>query len=154
MNHMHNNHHEMGKKIDPALMRQFEKNKNRLFWLGIACIILGTLSIIFSTISTEIVVLYFGAFLILAGILEIFKAFSMNLWRGYFLLHLLLGALFVVGGIFMIMNPVVNALVLTLFWAWIFRFRWYVRIITALTHHVPHQGLMIVGGILNLILAF
>lgn len=150
MNHTHNNHNLHN--VDPVLLQQLKKNSRNLFWLGLALILLGSLAIIFSVISTEIVIIYFGAFLIIVGALECAKAFNMHLWRGYFLLHLLLGIFFIIGGIFMIANPVINAITLTLLYAWIFMITGIVRIVTALVQHVPHQGFMIVSGILSFVL--
>ena len=151
MNHANHNH-QVHNNVDPALLQQLKKNSRNLFWLGLALVLLGFLAIIFSVISTEIVIIYFGAFLIVVGALECAKAFNMRLWQGYFLLHLLLGIFFIIGGIFMIANPVMNAITLTLLYAWIFMISGILRIITALINHVPHQGWMIASGILSFLL--
>lgn len=144
--------HELEKQVGSPLFQQLKKNQRWFFWLGIGLILAGIAAITFSTISTEFFVIYFGFFVVTFGVLEAAKAFSMRLWRGYFLLHLFLGIFFGIAGMLMIINPIQNAIMLTLLWAIFFMIAGVVRIITALTHHVPHQGLMIVNGILNLLL--
>ena len=144
--------HELEQKVGSALMQQLKENQRRFFWLGISLIILGTLAVMFSTISTEIFVVYFGAFLIMLGFFEGTKAWNMRLWRGFFALHVLTGFLFVVAGIFMLINPLENAIMLTLFWSIFFMVSGAVRIIAALTQHMPHWGLVIFGGALNIVL--
>lgn len=153
MNNEYNGmNHELEKQLGRDGMQQLKENQRRFFWLGVSLIILGTLAVIFSTVSTLVSVIYLGAFLVMLGFFEGAKAFNMRLWKGYFLLHIVMSILFMVAGIFMIMNPLENAVMLTLFWSIFFVIAGIVRIVTAITHHVPHQGLVIFNGAINILL--
>lgn len=135
-----------------VLMQQLKENSRWFFWLGILLIALGTLAIMFSTVSTLITIEYLALFLVMLGFVEIAKTFNMRSWKGFFFSHLFVGLLFVIAGIFMMLNPMSNAIMLTLFWSLFFIVAGTIRIFTALTHTVPHQGIMILSGAINMIL--
>src|SRR5215831_8107301 len=82
------------------------------YWLGmaamgVALIVLGFLAIGASQVATL-------ATMVVGGIFEIGTAVWAHCWRGFFL-HLLTGILYLVAGVFLIDNPAVGAVGLTLF---------------------------------------
>lgn len=144
MNNLFNNDVEQG-------LKQLQQNWQWYFALGIGLVILGTLAIIFSTVSTLFSVLYLGAFFISVGIFEGIKAVKINKW-GSFLLHLLLSILYVIGGLGMIFYPTINALTLTLFLAFFFIAAGIFRLIVVFTQPLPHKEWIAVNGILSIFL--
>ena len=82
--------------------------------LGVVYLIAGFValgSVVMATVASVIVV---GAMMIVAGAAEIIGAFQMKSW-GKFLIWVLLGVLYVVAGILTFDNPLLAAVLLTLF---------------------------------------
>ena len=152
MNGMNQMDYELERQVGPVLFQQLKANQRSFFWIGISLMILGSAAVIFAVASTAIVMIYFGLFLALLGCLEVAKAFNMRLWREYFFLHLFLGVLFALAGLFMVFNPIENAIMLTLVWALFFIVAGVMRIATALMYHVPHKGFLLINGVINLVL--
>lgn len=119
--------------------------------LGIALIILGSLAIIFSLTSTIASVIYLGIALVAIGFFEAIKASSIKPW-GNFLLHLILAVIYAACGIFIALYPLANALSLTLFLAAFFVASGVIKILFALTKHIPHQGWVLLSAGINILL--
>ncbi|MDA9434294.1 HdeD family acid-resistance protein [Bradyrhizobium sp. CCBAU 51627] len=82
--------------------------------LGVVYLIAGFValgSVVMATVASVIVV---GAMMIVAGAAEIIGAFQMKSW-GKFMIWVLLGALYVIAGILTFDNPLLAAVLLTLF---------------------------------------
>lgn len=82
--------------------------------LGVVYLIAGFIalgSVVMATVASVIVV---GAMMIVAGIFEIIGAFQLKSW-GRFLIWALLGVLYVVAGFLTFENPLLAAVLLTLF---------------------------------------
>ncbi|MDF0517109.1 HdeD family acid-resistance protein [Bradyrhizobium yuanmingense] len=82
--------------------------------LGVVYLIAGFValgSMVMATVASVIVV---GAMMIVAGVMEIVGAFQLKSW-GRFLIWALLGALYVVAGFLTFANPLLAAVLLTLF---------------------------------------
>ncbi len=82
--------------------------------LGVVYLIAGFIalgSVVMATVASVIVV---GAMMIVAGIFEIIGAFQLKSW-GKFLIWALLGVLYVVAGFLTFENPLLAAVLLTLF---------------------------------------
>lgn len=145
----------MNNQISPEMYRMFSKQlKENWGWylaLGVSLIALGSLAVIYSVTSTIFSILYLGCFLMVLGIFEVVQSFKLHKWSNFFL-HLFLGILYLVGGFFIIMNPALNAITLTLLLAIFFVVSGISKIFFALTQHVPHKGWLAVNGILTLIL--
>lgn len=134
-----------------AALRQLKENWGWLMALGIAMLIIGTLAIIFSFTSTIISVIYFGALLLTAGIMEGIKSTRVSQWSTFFL-HLFLSILYIVGGIFIMIHPAVNAITLTLVLAIFFVISGILRMIFSLGRQLPHRSWLFISGILTLLL--
>lgn len=136
----------------PAL-KQLKENSGWYLILGIGLIIGGMLALYYSYVTTIVSVIYLGAALFVFGVFEALKSFKVNQWSSFFL-HIFLAILFIVGGVFIIANPALNALTITLFLAIFFVVAGIARILFALTQDVPHKGWVLVNGILTLLLGF
>ncbi len=148
MNH-HNN--KLDFEINPQCIAQLKENSTWYLLLGIGLVVLGTLAMIFAYTSTVFSVIYLGLLLMTVGGFEAFQAFKMSRWSLFFL-HLILGILFIVGGFFMVMDPTVNAINLTLFLAIFFVVSGILKIIFAFAKHIPHKFWLVLNGVLTLVL--
>jgi uncharacterized membrane protein HdeD (DUF308 family) len=92
-----------------------------------------------------------GWLMIFGGVMEAVHAFSTKAWGGFFL-DLLTGLLYVLGGLFLVMNPGRGAATLTLVIAIFLVFEGIVRILTALSKRVPNWGWLLFHGVVNLLL--
>jgi uncharacterized membrane protein HdeD (DUF308 family) len=136
---------------NPAFLAQLKKNWGWYLALGVGLALLGTLAVLFAFSSTMLSVIYLGVFLVGFGIFEAIKAFKVDKWQGFFL-HLFLGILYTVGGIFMIWHPIANAVSLTLLLAVFFVIAGITRIAVALMYNMPHKGWLILNGAVTLLL--
>ena len=80
--------------------------------LGIALVLIGSLCIIQPLVATLASVVLLGFLLLAGGIAQIVSSFWAGKWSGM-LLHLLIGALYVIVGFLIIDAPVENTLLLT-----------------------------------------
>lgn len=87
--------------------------------LGIACIILGSLAIIFPLVASITMKIFIGWLLLLAGILCVLHAFGASDWKGV-VLNLLLAALLIIGGAWLAFFPIEGLVALTAFLAILF----------------------------------
>lgn len=138
-------------ELTPSLKKQLKQNANWFLTLGIGLVVLGTLALMFAYTSTIFSVMYFGILLTIMGVFEGIKAFKLSQW-GSFFLHLFLGVLYTLCGLFIIANPLVNAITLTLFLALFFVISGISRIIFALAKHVPHKNWLLLNGIITTLL--
>ena len=87
--------------------------------LGIACIILGTLAIIFPLVASITMKIFIGWLLLLAGILCVVHAFGARDWKGV-VLNLLLAVVLIIGGGWLAFFPIEGLVALTAFVAILF----------------------------------
>jgi uncharacterized membrane protein HdeD (DUF308 family) len=132
---------------------QLHKNWYWYLLLGIGLVVIGTLAMFFSYTATIFSIIYLAALLVGIGIFEVVQAAKSRFWDRFFL-HLILAALYLLAGGFMLANPELNAITLTLLLAFFFAISGIFKIIFALAYRVPHRGWIIVSGILSLVLAF
>lgn len=119
--------------------------------LGVLLVTTGFLAIAFATFTTLLSVIFLGSLLLINGILEIFQAWKIKDWSNLFL-HLAIGILYSVVGIFMFIEPVVNAITLTLLLSIFFIIGGLFRIIFSLTQTLANWGWLLLSGSLTLIL--
>ncbi|MCL5874960.1 MAG: HdeD family acid-resistance protein [Candidatus Dependentiae bacterium] len=134
-----------------AALRQLKENREWYLMLGISLVVIGGLAIVFSVASTLFSVMYLGLILFIFGFIEGFKAFKINRW-GSFFLHLFLGALYVIAGLFIVAYPALNAVTLTLMLAIFLVISGIFKIIFSLMSDIPHKSWLLFNGILTLIL--
>jgi uncharacterized membrane protein HdeD (DUF308 family) len=119
--------------------------------LGIAQIVLGVIAW-FDVIAFTIAgVIFIGALVLVAGVFQIVHAFMDREW-GAFALHLLVGILYVIGGLLLMDDPFPGALIITIFVAAALILGGILRIVIGIQHrHMPGWGLLVVGGVISLL---
>jgi len=119
--------------------------------LGIAQLVLGIIAW-FDVIAFTIAgVIFIGALLVVAGIFQIIHSFMDREW-GAFLLHLLMGILYVVGGFLLMDEPLQGSVVITILVAVALVLGGILRIVMGVQHrHMPGWGLLILGGIISFV---
>lgn len=132
-------------------LNQLRENRGWYLALGISLVVLGTLAIFYSYVSTIFSVIYFGAFLSILGIFEGIQALKMRKW-GTFFLHLILSALFIIGGAYIALFPTINAISLTLLLAAFLIASGILKIIFSFDRTIPYKGWLVLNGISSLLL--
>ena len=84
--------------------------------LGVALLILGLFAFSNVLVATFVSVIYVGVVMIVGGVAQIFLAFQVRTWGGFFF-WLLSGLLYGAAGLFAFYNPLLAAGVVTLFLA-------------------------------------
>ena len=84
-------HHPFGERLRTV--------SGKLFWLGVALVILGLAAIVFPIVSTLVAVFLVGWLLLISGLFTFYGAFSIH-GTGPFFGALLLGLLSIAAGIF------------------------------------------------------
>jgi uncharacterized membrane protein HdeD (DUF308 family) len=102
-----------------GLRERLAEAKGNVFWTGAALAVIGILALIAPTFTTLTVAFMIGWVLIFAGAVTIYGAFSVE-GTGPFFGQLLLGLLMLALGIYLMMHPGVNMMVLTIMLAVIF----------------------------------
>jgi len=119
--------------------------------LGIAQLVLGIIAW-FDVIAFTIAgVIFIGALLLVAGVFQIVHAFMDRGWRA-FVLHLLVGVLYVIGGFLLMDEPIQGSVVITILLAIALMVGGVLRIVIAIQHRdMPGWVLMLVGGLISLV---
>jgi len=126
------------------------------FWflaLGLAMLALGTFAVGWACIVTLTVTAtwIFGFLLLLSGIMEIVNAFSAEQWKGT-LLHLMIGALYVLVGIMVVDQPAEAALSFTLLIALFLMIGGIFRVVFAISERFAGWGWVLLNGVVSLML--
>jgi uncharacterized membrane protein HdeD (DUF308 family) len=118
--------------------------------LGIVQIIIGILcwlDVVAASIAGVVVI---GALLLVGGILQVVHAFAVRGWS-HFLLHVLMGVVYVVGGLFLMEEPLRGSLIVTIVISVMLIFAGIARLVMAATHrHIPGLWLVVLSGIISL----
>ena len=85
--------------------------------LGVIFMIAGVIALGSVVMATETAVMVIGIMMVMAGVSEIFTAFSVKEW-GKFFLWLFLGLLYVAAGVVAFENPMLTSAILTLMLGW------------------------------------
>jgi uncharacterized membrane protein HdeD (DUF308 family) len=123
-----------------------------LFW-GIALVILGMLAISAVMLTTFISVVAVGAIILIAGAIMVVD--SCTHWRvkiSAFLLHLMMGVLYVAAGMMILEDPLKGSISLTLLLGIFYLVIGGFRMAYAFSHRAPRWGLGMLNGLLSLIL--
>jgi uncharacterized membrane protein HdeD (DUF308 family) len=90
--------------------------------------------------------------MIVSGIMEIIHGFQMKRW-GRFFLWVIIGALYVAGGVFAVMNPLLASTVLTLLLGMLLIFAGVFRIVLAMQMRTgSYWGWVAASGVITLLL--
>ena len=119
--------------------------------LGVGLLVTGVIALLSVVAATVVTVWWVGAMMILAGIIEIAHGFRMKGW-GRAVLWTVIGALYVFGGFFTMLNPLLASAVLTLILAVALIVAGIARVVLGL--HLKggqHGGWIILSGVLTLL---
>jgi len=122
-----------------------------LILMGLALIVLGAIAIGCSFVATLATVLVFGVLLLIGAAFQFVSAFWGRQWKGFFV-HLLVGVLYLIAGMFMIENPVQAALSLTLLVAACLLVGGVFRIIMSLVDRFHGWGWVLLSGVISVFL--
>jgi len=137
-----------------AMIAEVEEVRRNWGWfliLGIALIVIGTAAIVAAEITALATALVFGWMVLIGGVFEALAAFWARKWSG-FLLHLLVGFLYVVVGLLIIGNPVAAAVGLTMLLAALFLTSGIFRLVSAVAMRYPNWGWAVLDGLISLAL--
>lgn len=118
---------------------------------GLAEVILGTVAIVVPVIAGVAAVSFFGAFLLIGGVLQCVGSFWTRRWSSFFL-DLLLGVLYVIVGAFMLRHPINALAAITLLLAAAYVVGGIFRMIGSATLQFGNWGWMFLSGLVSLAL--
>jgi uncharacterized membrane protein HdeD (DUF308 family) len=119
--------------------------------LGILQLVLGIIAWFDVVAFTIAGVIFIGALLLVAGVVQVVHAFMDREW-GAFALHLLMGILYVVGGFLLMDEPLQGSVVLTILVSIALVLGGIMRIVIGVQHrHMPGWGLLLAGGVISLL---
>jgi uncharacterized membrane protein HdeD (DUF308 family) len=123
--------------------------------LGVVMLVGGVFALGDTVMVTLISTIFIGAMLIVGGVVQIVHAFANKGW-GAFLLALLMGAIYILGGFLIMGEPVQGSIVITIVLTAALAIGGIARIIIAVRHHRDLHGwwLLLIGGVISVVLAF
>ncbi len=138
---------------DSLFHGRLRASSGRLFWLGLALVVLGIVAIVFPIISTLVASLLVGWVLLISGGFTFFGSFSIH-GTGPFFGALLLSLLSIAAGVFLLFNPLAGAVGLTLVVGVLFMIQGAFEIFFAVETR-PHAGWMgmLISGIASIVMA-
>lgn len=101
-------------------------------------------------VATVISAFLIGVLLLVAGVSEVFQAFSAQYWRGFFL-RALIGVLYIICGLMLISDPARGSVTLTLIFALALIGSGLVRIVQSFQYWEWYGGLLLLSGIIGVI---
>lgn len=121
--------------------------------LGAALVVIGAVAWFEVVAVTLVSVIFIGAALLVGGVFQILQAFMVRGWSG-FLLHVLMGLLYILGGFLIMAEPVTGAVVITVFLAVCLGIAGIMRILLAVQHReLTGWWLMLFSGVITLLIA-
>ena len=118
---------------------------------GLAFVSLGSLALGYSVLVTLASVFVLGWALVFGGIFQAIHAFRVSQWSG-FLLELVLAILYVVVGLVMVTHPEAGAISLTLLMGAFFLVSGLFRIFAGTMLHLPGRAWLLLSGVVTLLL--
>lgn len=94
-------------------LKKLPLKPGHLITLGIALVVLGLLALAYVVGATLVSVVYVGVLMLAGGVLHLFHAWSVKGWSS-FLLWTITGLLYLLAGVFAVVNPLEGAAILTL----------------------------------------
>lgn len=142
--------------VFPGALANEEHSSLRAAWwmfliMGVISIIIGMLAISSAFIATMASVVVFGVLLVVEGITGVIHAIMVRTWKG-FAMNLLVAALYLLGGFFMLEEPIRAAAVLTLVLAAAFIVGGMLRVIIAIAVQFHGWPWVLLNGVIDLIL--
>ncbi|HYM04279.1 MAG TPA: DUF308 domain-containing protein [Stellaceae bacterium] len=139
--------------VDSLFHGRLRAASGRLFWLGLAMVVIGAAAIVFPIVSTLVAALLVGWVLLISGVVTLAGSFSIH-GTGPFFAALLLGLLSIVAGVFLLFNPLAGAVALTLMVGVIFMVQGAFEMIFAFEMR-PHSGWvgMLLSAVASIVMA-
>jgi uncharacterized membrane protein HdeD (DUF308 family) len=128
------------------------KNWGWFVGLGVLFVLLGMAGLVFVGVATLVSVLFVGWAFVIAGIAEIANAIFRKGWSGFWL-DLIVGIVTVMAGLFIVVQPLVGAKVLTMFIGVMFLIGGIFRLAAGIAMKNPYAGWFLVHGFVSVILA-
>ena len=148
-----NSSESLSSQIDSA-RKEVADNWGWFLALGIICVIVGILAIIFPLASSIAMKILLGWLLLITGIAHIIHCFSARNWRG-FIADLLLGILFIISGGWLAFFPIAGLMALTAFLAIVFVVQGIFEIVLAFqTRPIGGWVYMLISGIIAFVAGF
>jgi uncharacterized membrane protein HdeD (DUF308 family) len=116
--------------------------------IGIVIMLIGVFALATAMMTTLLSVLFIGLLFVAAAIFQAIFAVTAGRWSG-FGLHLLLAVLYGITGVFILGNPAMGMVSLTLFLAFLFVVSGMFRIIASATFRFPYWGLSLASGLIT-----
>lgn len=120
----------------------------RFLALGIALLVFGTIALAMPLLTALASVVWYGAFVLVAGVFETVTVFGARRWSGV-LLHLLSGIAGIVLGVLLLSHPAAGAAGLTLAVAALFLVAGIARAVMAIAVRFPSWGWALAGGLVT-----
>ena len=95
-----------------AMHAAISENKGWFYFLGILLILLGIAAVAFPFVTTIAAKVFLGWLFLIAGIVQVFHAFSTRTWSAFFF-DLLIGVLYVIAGAWLAFFPLTGIITLT-----------------------------------------
>ncbi|MGH7176719.1 MAG: HdeD family acid-resistance protein [Tepidisphaeraceae bacterium] len=127
------------------------KHRGWFMTLGVLLIIIGMVALSATFVATLASMFVFGWLMVFAGVAHIAHAFGTRRWKG-FVWHVLLGVIDSVAGIWLLTEPAVGAITLTLLVAIFLVAQGVFQIVAALTLNAMNKGWAIFSGVVSLLL--
>ena len=120
--------------------------------LGVAMLLLGILALGDVVAVTLISTIFIGAMLLVSGVFQAIHAFMVKTWSG-FLLNMLGGIVYAIGGILIMDEPVQGAVIITLLLIAALVIGGVLRIVVALRHRdMGGWWLMALSGLISIVI--
>lgn len=132
-------------------LQQVRRNWGWFLALGVALTVLGLVCLSSTVFATLLTTVALGILTLIGGVALIASAFwAENGWG--MVLRIALGALFLLGGWYLLTRPVIGALTLTAIMGWFFVLSGAVRLITAFVERMRGWGWTALNGGVTLLL--
>ena len=121
--------------------------------LGVIMLLAGGFALGDTVLVTLVSVIFIGAVLIVTGVFQIIHAFANKGW-GAFAFALFCGALYIIGGILVMSEPVQGSIAITILLLAVLSVGGVLRIVMALRHRdVGGWWLLLLTGLISIVLA-
>jgi len=143
-------------RLGAPLITRHELAAVRQHWwcflaLGITLVVFGTGALIASPFVSLAAVVVFGFLLIAGGVIQLVSSFWAGQWSG-FLLHLLIGVLYLITGYLIVDEPLRSLVNITLIVAMFLLISGLFRIVAALLIRFHDWGWVLLNGMVTLLL--
>ncbi|MFW8566466.1 HdeD family acid-resistance protein [Orrella sp. 11846] len=140
------------KDMQQQMLKKVAPHANKLVWIGVLMLILGTFGILAEVAFSIITIKLLGFAAIISGVLMGIHAFQTRVWKT-FLIQTLLTVVYIVAGIYIWLSPIEALQGLTIWLAFLFFFTGFLRIIAAIQNWALGQaGWTLLSGVISILL--